>query len=287
MKDETLLQNPIVAELLSIAKKAADDADLCAHSEFNDDSMEHTKAIAEWEGRAALQYGNSGQVPAGLRLALSNAGIAAPESDDMLFATHEKYVQLLVDWVKERKPFAAPKVPAGYVLAPDALLSDLRDFAHPEIEKYCEMWAGRRDEEFPALRKIIADADALLAAPPVRGGQSTTVPGWTGSSDANAAIVMLDRINTLESDDDDRIEDVKRIIRLLAAAPAASDGWIPVSERMPDFFYSVLVTDEFEDMAMATPVDLSVGDRCAFRMSNGDIFLATHWQTLPDAPKGV
>ena len=50
-------------------------------------------------------------VPDGLRLALSNAGIAAPESDEMLFATHEKYVQLLVDWVKERKPFlpAAPQ----------------------------------------------------------------------------------------------------------------------------------------------------------------------------------
>ena len=54
-------------------------------------------------------------VPDGLRLALSNAGIAAPESDEVLFATHEKYVQLLVDWVRERKPFSAPN---GYVLVP-------------------------------------------------------------------------------------------------------------------------------------------------------------------------
>lgn len=37
----------------------------------------------------------------------SNATIAAPESDDMLFATHEKYVQLLVNWVNDRKPFMA------------------------------------------------------------------------------------------------------------------------------------------------------------------------------------
>lgn len=72
---------------------------------------------------------------------------------------------------------------------------------------------------------------------------------------------------------------------MLAAAPAAPDGWIPVSERMPAFFYSVLVTDEFEDMAIATPVDLSIGDRRAFRMSNGDVFLATHWQPLPAPPK--
>lgn len=44
-------------------------------------------------------------VPEGLRMALSNAGIAAPESDEMLAATHEKYIQMLVTWVKDRKPF--------------------------------------------------------------------------------------------------------------------------------------------------------------------------------------
>lgn len=51
-------------------------------------------------------------VPNGLRLALSNAGIAAPESDEMLAATCEKYIQALVTWVKDRKPFqSAPVVP--------------------------------------------------------------------------------------------------------------------------------------------------------------------------------
>lgn len=49
-------------------------------------------------------------VPDGLRLALSNAGIAAPESDEMLFATHEKYVQMLVTWVKDRKSFTPAPV---------------------------------------------------------------------------------------------------------------------------------------------------------------------------------
>ncbi|WP_228715086.1 hypothetical protein [Klebsiella pneumoniae] len=44
-------------------------------------------------------------VPNGLRLALSNAGIAAPESDEMLAATCEKHIQALVTWVKDRKPF--------------------------------------------------------------------------------------------------------------------------------------------------------------------------------------
>ncbi|MFK5107541.1 DUF551 domain-containing protein [Klebsiella pneumoniae] len=51
-------------------------------------------------------------VPNGLRLALSNAGIAAPESDEMLAATCEKHIQALVTWVKDRKPFqSAPVVP--------------------------------------------------------------------------------------------------------------------------------------------------------------------------------
>lgn len=59
--------------------------------------------------------------------------------------------------------------PPGYVMVPKDLLSELRDWAHPEIEKYCEMWEGRRDSEFPALRKVIADADALLAAAPQEG----------------------------------------------------------------------------------------------------------------------
>lgn len=51
-------------------------------------------------------------VPEGLRMALSNAGISAPESDEMLAVTHERYIQALVTWVRERKPFQpVPVVP--------------------------------------------------------------------------------------------------------------------------------------------------------------------------------
>lgn len=47
-----------------------------------------------------------------------------------------------------------------------------------------------------------------------------TVPdGWTANADANAALVMLDRIDTIDCADDERIESVKSIIRRLAAAP--------------------------------------------------------------------
>lgn len=72
----------------------------------------------------------------------------------------------------------APVVPDGYVMVPKDLLSELRDWAHPEIEKYCEMWEGRRDSEFPALRKVISDAYALLvAAPQSPSSEPATVPG--------------------------------------------------------------------------------------------------------------
>ncbi|EAS2530996.1 hypothetical protein OEC43_002690 [Salmonella enterica subsp. enterica serovar Johannesburg] len=57
-------------------------------------------------------------VPDGLRLALSNAGIAAPESDEMLAATCEKYIQALVTWVKARKPFRSAVIPDGWVMVP-------------------------------------------------------------------------------------------------------------------------------------------------------------------------
>lgn len=59
------------------------------------------------------EAGNAPVIPDGLRLALSNAGIAVPESDEMLAATCEKHIQALVTWVKDRRPFqslpAAPQ----------------------------------------------------------------------------------------------------------------------------------------------------------------------------------
>ncbi|APZ06643.1 hypothetical protein BWI95_17130 [Kosakonia cowanii JCM 10956 = DSM 18146] len=58
---------------------------------------------------------------------------------------------------------------------------------------------------------------AMLKTGPVT---AATVPdGWTANADANDALVMLDRIDTVDCDDDERIESVKNIIRRLAAAP--------------------------------------------------------------------
>lgn len=75
-------------------------------------------------------------MPEGLRLALSNAGIAAPESDEVLAATQSKYVQALVSWVKDRKPFnPAPVAYSDFeefwsaYIHPLAQDDELKDFA--------------------------------------------------------------------------------------------------------------------------------------------------------------
>ncbi|ELY3575034.1 DUF551 domain-containing protein [Cronobacter sakazakii] len=63
-----------------------------------------------------------------------------------------------------------------------------------------------------------------------------------------------------------------------------ADSWIPCSERMPDFYYSCLAADEHGDMVIGLPSNLEVSDRKAFCLSNGELFLATHWQPLPEPP---
>lgn len=87
--------------------------------------------IAHTVRAAMLQAGNSPVVPEGLRLALSNAGIAAPESDEMLAATHEKYTQMLVTWVRDRKPFQpALEVPDECKEAPAYVKALTKDGAY-------------------------------------------------------------------------------------------------------------------------------------------------------------
>lgn len=51
------VSDSLLSELLGIAKRAADEADECAHAEFSDDSMKHSAAIVDWERRAAMLQG--------------------------------------------------------------------------------------------------------------------------------------------------------------------------------------------------------------------------------------
>lgn len=140
---------------------------------------------------------------------------------------------------------------------------------------------------------------------------SPAIPdGWTGNDKANAALMMLNRIETADPVDDDRIDGIKRIVRELAATPhdtpalnsvqsvdSVADRWIPVSERMPedDDFVYIWPRPDFG-------IELHVGQYCERSHKGGGWYAqvyeqnygiewhpitVTHWMPLPAAPQEV
>ena len=133
-------------------------------------------------------------------------------------------------------------------------------------------------------------------------GNSPVIPdGWTCNDKANAALMMLDRIETADPVDDDRIDGIKRIVRELAAATHGTtalnsvqnvatvpDKWIPVSERMPVEFEAVIAFDgdKVYGEAMYSSDDgftIDGYDPCD-RLNLQNV---THWMPLPAAPQEV
>lgn len=132
-------------------------------------------------------------------------------------------------------------------------------------------------------------------------GNSQVIPdGWTCNDKANAALMMLDRIETVDPVDDDRIDGIKRIVRELAAAPQSPGSepatvpgkWIPVSERMPEVGVKVLcfpVKDEpihatFNGQLWLQDISWSGSDE---PIDNVIPTSVTHWMPLPAAPQEV
>ncbi|MER0065013.1 DUF551 domain-containing protein [Escherichia coli] len=113
---------------------------------------------------------------------------------------------------------------------------------------------------------------------------------WTGNPDIDNAIIMLDRIDTLENCDDDRIEAVKAVLRRLAVnSPVTPDGWISCSERMPNTKTAVLVAVEFDRkgdwrMKWATHIP-GHPDANDGWIIPGASWKPSHWMPLPEPPK--
>ncbi|EIT4384847.1 DUF551 domain-containing protein [Escherichia coli] len=128
---------------------------------------------------------------------------------------------------------------------------------------------------------------------PVRGNQaaeSNRSDEWTGNPDIDNAIIMLDRIDTAESCDDDRIEAVKAVLRRLAGnSPVTPDGWISCSERMPDDGQHVIILCDGAFVLYAQYRDGEFFDV----VRNGEEFFetqsrnVTHWMPLPEPQKEV
>ncbi|EIM9377506.1 DUF551 domain-containing protein [Escherichia coli] len=126
---------------------------------------------------------------------------------------------------------------------------------------------------------------------PVRGNQaaeSNRGNEWTGNPDIDNAIIMLDRIDTLENCDDDRIEAVKAVLRRLAGNyPVTPDSWISCSERMPDDGQHVIILCDGAFVLYAQYRDGEFFDI----VRNGDEFFETQsrnvtdWMPLPEPPQ--
>ncbi|QLQ47712.1 DUF551 domain-containing protein [Escherichia coli] len=110
---------------------------------------------------------------------------------------------------------------------------------------------------------------------------------WTGNPDIDNAIIMLDRIDTLENCDDDRIEAVKAVLRRLAGNyPVIPDGWISCSERMPEETGDIIVVSDGIVMS-----GISYSHRDGFYIAaleyddDEPIDGVTYWMPLPEPPQ--
>lgn len=136
---------------------------------------------------------------------------------------------------------------------------------------------------------------------PVHPGNSPVIPdGWTGNDKANAALMMLDRIETADPVDDDRIDGIKRIVREFAAAthdtPAlnsvqsvdsVADRWIPVSERIPDNTEPVLCIEKRADFGTYGQPFVCWHDGGGWVGKTNYRPIVTHWMPLPAGPQEV
>ncbi|HDY1608443.1 TPA: DUF551 domain-containing protein [Escherichia coli] len=107
---------------------------------------------------------------------------------------------------------------------------------------------------------------------------------WTGNPDIDNAIIMLDRIDTLENCDDDRIEAVKAVLRRLAGnSPGTPDSWISCSERMPNDAQWCVVNTEYGYYAQCWSEGQGwLGDDIS--IPECDVI---NWMPLPEPPQEV
>ncbi|HCN1025710.1 TPA: DUF551 domain-containing protein [Escherichia coli] len=224
-------------------------------------------------------------------------GDCLDEAEQELIVTINKYASQLAaepiaaNDVREQQT-AVPPVPEIQANVAQAIENLKQKLVECNRYNYCADAVKGVEDACRAVSYSQADnqpASGNQAAESNRGNE------WTGNPDIDNAIIMLDRIDTLENCDDDRIEAVKAVKavlrRLAVNSPVTPDGWISCSERMPEKNQNVLISVNF-DSSLVEPLICSArytgstfrrGD-ATIKSGNG-IEQATHWMPLPEPPK--
>ncbi|HFN4884146.1 TPA: DUF551 domain-containing protein [Escherichia coli] len=182
--------------------------------------------------------------------------------------------------------YAAPPVPVIQADVAQAIENLKQKLVECNRYNYCADAVKGVEDACRAVSYSQADnqpASGNQAAESNRGNE------WTGNPDIDNAIIMLDRIDTLENCDDDRIEAVKAVLRRLAGnSPVTPDSWINCSERMPEDTKMLLAFSQGEIVAaywnwVVNPIDYK--RYRAFTYLSGNILDdVTHWMPLPEPP---
>ncbi|ENK8098794.1 DUF551 domain-containing protein [Escherichia coli] len=200
-------------------------------------------------------------------------------------------------WINKcRKLYTTPPVPVIQADVAQAIENLKQKLVECNRYNYCADAVKGVEDACRAVSYSQADnqpASGNQAAESNRGNE------WTGNPDIDNAIIMLDRIDTLENCDDDRIEAVKAVLRRLAGnSPVAPDSWISCSERMPEKGQNVLISVNF-DSSLVEPLICSARyTGSTFRrgqitvapgngIDGNGIEQATHWMPLPEPPQEV
>ena len=77
-----------------------------------------------------------------------------------------------------------------------------------------------------------------------------------------------------------------RVVEIAAPKPFAQDGWIPVSDRLPEPETDVLVRGVKHNGVFNTVSGLFHGRWMSQETEEPTEFKVTHWMPLPAAPKG-
>ncbi|EHK7658851.1 DUF551 domain-containing protein [Escherichia coli] len=186
-------------------------------------------------------------------------------------------------WINKcRKLYTTPPVPVIQADVAQAIENLKQKLVECNRYNYCADAVKGVEDACRAVSYSQADnqpASGNQAAESNRGNE------WTGNPDIDNAIIMLDRIDTLENCDDDRIEAVKAVLRRLAGnSPVTPDSWISCSERMPPQDDWILIYSKHGEY-MAGQVQgeyVELNDGTLSWLGN-----VLFWMPLPEPPKGA